>query len=478
MKIAESDRASVQTVSIANTLQGVSGKGMPAIPVLQRREDPAEGPLTDEAIAMPTTRQAQPFPAPALPQSSPENRPGIQKPFVPVQRKENNTGLPDHLKAGVEGLSGVSMDEVKVHYNSAKPAQLQAFAYAQGHDIHIAPGQEKHLPHEAWHVVQQKQGRVQATMQMKGEGLNDDAGLEKEADVMGEKAAGFQGPGLRAEKNQGGSLSPAPVQRVIKVQSDADKIKADLAKYCEGKKSLKGATGGAAGEVYLSTATAALAEECFVGEGDDVVVKKVVVRSMGDIRTGEAGDSAIPLEALLPGKLNGGDLVDAANDTFVTLQVMDDDVIKSYYLVMAYAEGGDQAHHKVKKPELAEFNVKAKAYYTKLDKIFTRLAASGYSSGDIKPANIFLDDAGLPMLGDFGDYTRGSYTGKATDITALMNDLMKSSGQAKTYEQIVAWAAGDAQWMVAEAVAIPEVLPVEEAVEQAVVIGGDQVVGE
>lgn len=26
--------------------------------------------------------------------------------------------------------------------------------------IYIAPGQEKYLPHEAWHVVQQKQERV------------------------------------------------------------------------------------------------------------------------------------------------------------------------------------------------------------------------------------------------------------------------------------------------------------------------------
>src|SRR5687767_11322353 len=83
------------------------------------------------------------------------------------QPRQNNTGLPDNLKAGVEALSGYSMDDVKVHFNSDKPTQLQALAYAQGTDIHIAPGQEKHLPHEAWHVVQQKQGRVQPTMQMK-----------------------------------------------------------------------------------------------------------------------------------------------------------------------------------------------------------------------------------------------------------------------------------------------------------------------
>jgi hypothetical protein len=81
------------------------------------------------------------------------------------------------------------MDDVKVHYNSAKPAQLNAHAYAQGTDIHIASGQEKHLPHEAWHVVQQKQGRVQPTTMMKAKvPINDDQGLEKEADVMGARA--------------------------------------------------------------------------------------------------------------------------------------------------------------------------------------------------------------------------------------------------------------------------------------------------
>lgn len=103
--------------------------------------------------------------------------------------RPNLTGLPDDLKAGIENLSGYTMDDVKVHYNSDKPATLQAHAYAQGTDIHIAPGQEKHLPHEAWHVVQQKQGRVRPTMQMKGGAdVNDDDGFEQEADRMGHLA--------------------------------------------------------------------------------------------------------------------------------------------------------------------------------------------------------------------------------------------------------------------------------------------------
>src|SRR3569623_1239216 len=101
----------------------------------------------------------------------------------------NRTGLPDNLKAGVEAMSGMSRDHVRVHRNSPKPAQLNAHAYAQGSDIPLAPGQDRHLPHVAWHIVQQAQGRVKPTMQMKGNvPVNDDAHLEHEADVMGAKA--------------------------------------------------------------------------------------------------------------------------------------------------------------------------------------------------------------------------------------------------------------------------------------------------
>jgi hypothetical protein len=106
-----------------------------------------------------------------------------------LQRKEASNSLPEGLKAGVESLSGQSMSDVTVHRNSDKPAQLQAHAYAQGTDIHLGPGQEQHLPHEAWHVAQQKQGRVEPTTQLKAATpINDDQRLEQEADVMGAKA--------------------------------------------------------------------------------------------------------------------------------------------------------------------------------------------------------------------------------------------------------------------------------------------------
>ena len=105
-----------------------------------------------------------------------------------IQKKENNTGLPDNLKTGMENLSGMSLDHVKVHYNSPKPATVQAHAYAQGSEIHLASGQEKHLPHELGHVVQQMEGRVKPTTSVNGVAVNDSASLENEATVMGNKA--------------------------------------------------------------------------------------------------------------------------------------------------------------------------------------------------------------------------------------------------------------------------------------------------
>ncbi|MGM9516965.1 eCIS core domain-containing protein [Roseateles sp. DB2] len=108
-------------------------------------------------------------------------QPAAASPLEPT----NRTGLPDQLKAGLESMSSLSLDAVRVHRSSPEPARLQARAFARGTDIHLGPGQEASLPHEAWHVVQQMTGRVQPTASAGGVAINDDASLEREADVMG-----------------------------------------------------------------------------------------------------------------------------------------------------------------------------------------------------------------------------------------------------------------------------------------------------
>ncbi|GGE41155.1 eCIS core domain-containing protein [Psychroflexus planctonicus] len=142
----------------------------------------------------------------------------------------NSTGLPDNLKSGIENLSGYSMDDVNVHYNSNKPDQLQAHAFAQGTDIHLASGQEKHLPHEAWHVIQQRQGRVQPTTEVQGMPINDNNSLEQEADIMGAKAAQLGGqeaiPLANLSLNQGGNVQ----RKVIQRQADSSVLEEKKAK--------------------------------------------------------------------------------------------------------------------------------------------------------------------------------------------------------------------------------------------------------
>lgn len=105
-----------------------------------------------------------------------------------VLQKKNTTGIPDRLKSGMETMTGYNLDHVKVHYNSPKPATVQAHAYAQGNNIHIASGQEKHLPHELGHVVQQMQGRVKPTTSVNGMAVNDSPALESDADRLGRRA--------------------------------------------------------------------------------------------------------------------------------------------------------------------------------------------------------------------------------------------------------------------------------------------------
>lgn len=89
------------------------------------------------------------------------------------------------LIAAAEHLSGVSLEDVRVHYNSPLPASLQAKAYTQGTEIYLGTGQERTLPHELWHTVQQKENRVRPSIPHGN--VNIEPVLEREADIMGRR---------------------------------------------------------------------------------------------------------------------------------------------------------------------------------------------------------------------------------------------------------------------------------------------------
>ncbi|RKP46843.1 DUF4157 domain-containing protein [Trinickia fusca] len=137
------------------------------------------------------------------------------------------TGLPEPLKAGIERLSSVAMHDVSVHYRSSRPAALRALAYTRGLDIYLGPGQERHLPHEAWHVVQQKRGEVEPERFVGRTGLNASPALEADAERMGTRAqrlpAGVSAQQPIPQNLHQAACSPGVVQAFGNAQFDAFK---------------------------------------------------------------------------------------------------------------------------------------------------------------------------------------------------------------------------------------------------------------
>ena len=161
---------------------------------------------------------------------------------------KNNTGLPDNLKFGVESLSGMSMDDVKVHYNSSSPDKLNASAYAEGSNIYVGKGQEKHIAHEAWHVVQQKQNRVSSNFNHNGVAINNSENLENEATMMGDKAKSLNSSinsNTPQSLNQTASAN-TPVPQLMFGSKEVKKY-SDKENNGENKGFLKGAVGGVLG---------------------------------------------------------------------------------------------------------------------------------------------------------------------------------------------------------------------------------------
>ena len=98
----------------SGTLQFVDNR--PMNPVLQRVGEDEEDALQGK-FEQPLQRE--------------EDDEAMQGKFEEPVQKKNETGMPDNLKAGIEDLSGFAMDDVRVHYNSDKPATVQALAYTQ-----------------------------------------------------------------------------------------------------------------------------------------------------------------------------------------------------------------------------------------------------------------------------------------------------------------------------------------------------------
>lgn len=107
--------------------------------------------------------------------------------FDKKKERDKSTGIPIHIKHYIENQTGLSYDDVRIHYNSSKPSQFKALGYTQGKNVFLGQGQEKHLMHELCHVAQQKKGLVKPTSFIEKSALNDNAKLEKEAELCEEQ---------------------------------------------------------------------------------------------------------------------------------------------------------------------------------------------------------------------------------------------------------------------------------------------------
>jgi hypothetical protein len=128
--------------------------------------------------------------------------------------------LPEQVRWVLEQLSGYDLSDVRVYRDSLWPARVSARAFALGSDVHLSPGAEDALEHEAWHVVQQKQGRVRAIRTVSLDdsrlsmvGLNAEEPLEREAEAMGRMARSLLRCGVHLRERA--SLRVVPILRPV-----------------------------------------------------------------------------------------------------------------------------------------------------------------------------------------------------------------------------------------------------------------------
>jgi Domain of unknown function (DUF4157) len=185
-------------------------------------------------------------------------------PETPVRLSGQGGGaaMPEAVRGKMETAFGADFSTVRIHEGPQAEA-MGALAYTQGTDVHFAPGQyqpesqrgQELLGHELTHVVQQSQGRVAATTQAKSLAVNDEQGLEREADEMGRKAAaGAVMSGLGARDSRPVTARSGPAQRQVVQRQQAPQ-------------GAQGAGAAATGGAAVSTGAATAAQPATDGLG-------------------------------------------------------------------------------------------------------------------------------------------------------------------------------------------------------------------
>ena len=217
----------------------------------------------------------------------------------------SSTGAGAALPATVQTKMGNAFNfdfsGVRAHEGGQAQA-MGALAYTQGSQVHFAPGQyqpdtargQELLGHELAHVVQQSEGRVAATTQLKGVGINDDSGLEREADDWGARAARGESVGRGGAAGAAIGGSDAPVQR-FKDYATAGEEDSKKQKHWANATALRVADDG----------TAAIARASIAGSQEMYVQGSRLSGINGDLKTAHAPFKLVKSSGSVTGAIPG-----------------------------------------------------------------------------------------------------------------------------------------------------------------------------
>jgi serine/threonine protein kinase len=299
--------------------------------------------------------------------------------------KPNLTGIPDATKQNFENASGLSFDDVRIHYNSDKPAQLQALAYTQGNQVYIGPGQEKHLGHELGHVVQQKFGIVKPDKILNGISINDNINLERDAD-------NYSNMTFRTDATRHCSYSTAIQMQKITFNEEEYTV-------------IKLLRAGARERPYL------------VDKGGVKYVIKLGKKGH------EGSEAAIDAEATIMNRLKDGDTGPVSNyikilsqgtGTFDTQEIEgDDEYDGAAAILMEYAEG--ESIDRLAKVD-ATGDIKDLFDQSKQKKIIAvgiidgliHMHSKGVMHGDLDTKNVFIGKTGSDLVAKIADFGESS----------------------------------------------------------------------
>ncbi|MFC5741469.1 eCIS core domain-containing protein [Dyella tabacisoli] len=222
---AQKPQAQTEPVSAAHTSSKPTSHEAQARPAAGNTAPPRSPGMAHDFSRIPLFHQACATAAPPTAEHEHElAEPSLATAHSLSFRLPDATGIPRNLRAKMEYALDADFSDVRLHANSTRASHLQAEAFTEGRDIHMAPGYwapdtskgQQLLGHELGHVLQQRSGRVSATSQLGGSGLNNDPALEREADAFGRRAINTSGD--HAESFVGASTAPLTASGVIQRQ--------------------------------------------------------------------------------------------------------------------------------------------------------------------------------------------------------------------------------------------------------------------